>query len=66
MGSTYFSNRVRLIVQRAERARGQIDRPKSFRSEEAAKAYAEKKGIKKYSLRNLKNEPNKKIIIEKA
>ena len=43
-------------------------RPKTFKSEESAKAYAEKKGIKKYSMKNLKSPESKvkkiKIVVE--
>ncbi|MBR9692172.1 hypothetical protein GOV06_05305 [Candidatus Woesearchaeota archaeon] len=56
MGSIYFSKRIptRTAVRR-ERAR-----PKTFKTEEAAKVYAEKKGIKDYKLVNLKS-PESKI-----
>jgi len=42
-----------------------VKRPKTFSSEESAKAYAEKQGIKKYSLENLKSSESsvKKIRI---
>ncbi|MFH1638683.1 MAG: hypothetical protein ABIB71_09730 [Candidatus Woesearchaeota archaeon] len=40
-------------IRDASRARAK--RPKTFKSEESAKAWAEKKGIKKYELVNLKN-----------
>ena len=55
MGSTYFSKRIpeRTAVRR-ERAR-----PKTFNSEEAAKAWAEKKGLKDYKLVNLKSSESK-------
>jgi hypothetical protein len=40
-------------------------RPKSFKTEAAAKAWAEKQGIKKFTLKNLKNAEakTKKIIV---
>lgn len=42
-----------------------IKRPKTFATEEAAKVYADAKGIKKYTLRNLKSEEAsiKKLVI---
>ena len=43
-------------------------RPKTFRSEQAAKVYADKMGIKSYDLRNLrldpKVEPKLRIIVK--
>ena len=51
MGSTYFSKRVPFrTVVRSERSR-----PKTFKSEKAAKAWAEKQGMKDYKLVNMKN-----------
>ena len=45
-------------------------RPKTFRSEQAAKVYAEKMGIKSYELRNLridpKVEPKFRIIVKES
>lgn len=37
-----------------------VKRPKTFKTEEAAKAYADKQGIKNYSLRNLRY-PDSKV-----
>ena len=59
MGSVYFSKRIpeRTAVRRAR------DRPKTFTSEESAKAWAEKKGLKSYELVNVKSpESNTKKI----
>jgi hypothetical protein len=55
MGSTYFSKRIpeRTPVRR-ERAR-----PKTFKTEEAAKAWAEKQGLKDYKIVNLKSSESK-------
>jgi hypothetical protein len=41
-------------------------RPKSFKTEESAKAWAKEQGIEKYNLRNLRSEDAtvKKIIVE--
>ena len=45
-------------------------RPKTFKSEQAAKVYAEKMGIKSYELRNLridpKVEPKFRIIVKES
>ena len=42
--------------------------PKTFKTEESAKAYADKNGIKKYSLKNLKSPESsaKKLLIVQA
>lgn len=51
MGSRYYSKRIpeRTAVRRPR------SRPKTFKTEEAAKAYAEKKELKNYKLVNLKS-----------
>jgi hypothetical protein len=41
--------------------RNRLTRAKTFSSEESAKAYAEKEGIKKFTLENLKN-PESKVM----
>ena len=41
------------------KSRNRQNRPKTFKTEESAKAYAEKAGIKKYTLENLKSETSK-------
>ena len=43
-------------------------RAKSFKSEESVKAYAEKQGIKEYTIKNLKSPESKvkKLILVKA
>jgi hypothetical protein len=45
--------------------RGRKSRPKTFKTEDAAKSYAEKNGIKNFSLVNLRNEESagKKIRV---
>ena len=55
MGSTYFSKRIaeRTKVRRAR------TRLKTFKTEEAAKAWAEKQGIKDYELANIKSPESK-------
>ena len=55
MGSTYFSKR---IPQRTN-VRSERVRPKTFKTEESAKAWADKNGVKKYSLENLKSTDSK-------
>jgi len=52
MGSTFFSKREKYRKTRTRRPR---KRPKTFKTEEAAKKWAEKKGIKDYKLVNLKS-----------
>ena len=64
MGSVYFSKRIpeRTAVRRVRA------RPKTFKTEESAKTYAEKHGIKNYELENLKNpesETKKIKIVQK-
>ena len=51
---------------RYQKSRNRTSRPKTFKSEESAKAYAEKNGMKDYKLVNLKsaNSKTKKIRIE--
>ena len=55
MGSTYFSKRIpeRTAVRRPGK------RPKTFKTEEAAKAWVDKQGIKNYELVNLKSAEGK-------
>ena len=55
MGSTHYSKRIpeRKSVRRPR------NRPKTFKSEEAAKAWAEKKGIASYDLKNLRSPEGK-------
>ena len=66
MGSIYYSKRIpeRTAVRRARA------RPKTFKTEEAAKAWAEKQGIKEYKIVNLKSSESKekkiKVIVNKS
>jgi len=55
MASRYFSKRIpdRTAV------RTKRSRPKTFKTEESAKAFAEKQGIKDYQLVNLKSSASK-------
>jgi|SaaInlStandDraft_6_1057023.scaffolds.fasta_scaffold283178_2 hypothetical protein len=60
MGSRLFSNRYKYKL-----GRDRASRPKTFKTEEAAKQYAEANKIKKYEIKNLKSEASetKKLII---
>ena len=60
MGSTLYSKR-----HDYKEGRNRKDRSKTFKTEAAAKAYADANKIKKYVLKNLKSEEStvKKIII---
>jgi len=60
MGSTYFSKRIPIRTY----IRRKCHRPKTFKTEEAAKKWAEAKGIKDYELVNLKNVESKKKKIK--
>jgi hypothetical protein len=51
MGSTYFSKRIPTRTY----VRVRSPRPRTFKSEEAAKKWADAQGIKKYELVNLRN-----------
>ncbi|MFW6231015.1 MAG: hypothetical protein ACOC32_03240 [Nanoarchaeota archaeon] len=52
MGSRYHTVRLK---KREGRTRGEANRPKTFKTEDAAKAWAEGQGIKKYKLENMKS-----------
>jgi hypothetical protein len=47
------------MVPHKPRGRDRKPRPKTFKTEEAAKAYAEAQGLKNYSIVNLKSELSK-------
>ena len=55
MGSTYYSKRIpeRTAIRRPRA------RPKTFKTEESAKAWAEKQGLKDYKIVNLKSSESK-------
>jgi hypothetical protein len=63
MSGRYYSKRIKDIMEKAEKARGNRSRPKTFKSKELAKAWADKNKVKDYTLKNLKNPPNNKIVI---
>lgn len=64
MGNRYFSERIpdRTAVRRPRK------RPQTFKSEEAAKSWAEKQGIKNYKLVNLRGQFSKekkiKVVVQ--
>lgn len=49
----------RKLRMKVNKGRERIKRPKTFKTEEAAKKYAEAKGIKNYQLVNLKSTASK-------
>ena len=55
MGSIYYSKRIPTRTAK----RRKRDRAKTFKTEESAKEWAEKKGLKDYKLVNLKSPDNK-------
>lgn len=59
MGSRLYSKRWQ-----ADSGRERNARPKSFKSEDVAKTWAEKNNIKDYKLVNLKSEDSKKKKIK--
>ena len=66
MSSRYFSKRIRQKDEKKVNERGGLPRPKTFKSEEAAKKYAEVHKIKEYSLKNIStSSKNPKIKIIK-
>ncbi len=59
MGSTYFCKRA--VRPKRKRAK---TRPKTFKTEASANAYAKKQGIKKYKLVNIKSKESSKKKIK--
>ncbi len=63
MGSTFFSKRFRPYFNTRK------SRPKTFKSEEAAKKYAEEHNLKDYEIENLKSSDSTKkkirIVLKK-
>ncbi len=55
MGSRFWSERHDHSI-----GRGRANRPKTFKSEESAKEWAEKEGLKDYKLENLRAPDSKK------
>ncbi len=63
MSNRYYSNRLRKIEKKKLKVRRRKSRPKSFKTEEAARKWAESNKIKKYVLKDLKTGDKKKIIV---
>ena len=63
MGSRFYSKRLRIRTKRRTRARK--PRSKSFKTEDAAKKWADANKIKDYKLKNLKSSASgtKKIVV---
>jgi len=62
MGSTYFVKRIFHTKRKPHYGRERQKRPKTFRTEEAAKKWAEAGKIKDYELVNLKEGKKEKKI----
>lgn len=62
MGSTYFIKRIFRTKRKPRDGRERLKRPKTFKTEEAAKKWAEANGVKAYSLENLKEGKKEKKI----
>ena len=60
MGSRLYSKRIMHRRHKPHMGRGRDIRPKTFRTEEAARKWAESEKIKEYTLVNLKEESAKK------
>jgi hypothetical protein len=68
MASTYYSKRLKFKLDKRINVRRERTRPKSFKTEAAAKKWAEENKVKSYELKNLKSSENsikKLVIIEK-
>jgi len=65
MSNRYYTKRLKDITEKKAKVRGKRSRPKSFKTEEAAKKWAEANKIKDYTLKNLKSSESKtkKIIV---
>lgn len=48
-----YTKEKRMLVMQGRRGRNRASRPKTFKTEELANAYAKVNGIKEYSLENL-------------
>jgi hypothetical protein len=67
MSNRYYTDRLKTIAEKKVKARRKRSRPKSFKTEEAAKKWAEANKITNYTLKNLKSTENKskKIVVIK-
>ena len=65
MGSRLYSKRMRYKAEKRQVLRRAGHRPKSFKTEELAKRWAEANKISEYTLKNLKSSESKrkKIVI---
>jgi len=61
MGSRYYTKRLR--VRAEKKLRRERKRPKTFKSEDSAKKWAEANKIKDYKLANIGNESRSKIRV---
>ena len=63
MGSRLYSKRLKLRT--ARKIKGGRPRPKSFKTEDAAKKWADANKIKEYTLKNLRSSESsrKKIVV---
>lgn len=62
MGSTFFVKRIFKVKHKPKYGRGRAKRPKTFKSEETAKKWAEAKKIANYRLVDLKEGKKEKKI----
>ena len=65
MSNRYYSNRLRRKAEKKAKNKGSRSRPKSFKTEDAAKKWAEANKITNYELKHLKSPQSKKIIVIK-
>lgn len=67
MSNRYYTIRLKRVAQHRARTRRKHSRPKSFKTEEAAKKWAESNNISNYTLKNLKSPESstKKIVVIK-
>jgi hypothetical protein len=67
MGSTYYSKRLKVRLINRVNVRRKRTRPKSFKTEDAAKKWAGDNSVKSYDLKNLKSTESstKKLVILK-
>jgi len=65
MGSRFYSKRLKFRTDKRVNVRRARTRPKSFKTEDAAKKWADENKIKAYDLKNLRSTESgrKKIVI---
>ena len=67
MASSYFTKRIKALLR--QKAKGRKRRPRTFKTEEAARAWAKARGLKDYGLVNLRSSAaaTKKIrVVQRA